>query len=198
MDFGQPAVIALEKSQQHVGEIDPRRLVEAAHDAEIDGTDPALLIDHHIARMLVAMKKTVAESLLEEDRRGARQNEIDIVSCRNQRGTIVHATAGQPLLGQHAPCAARPIDLRPTVSWILGASLHQLIGGGSFKPQIHLELDLAGEALDRGDGAKTPQARLRLLDNLGQPAQKIHIAPESMLDVWAKDLDRDFPADRRL
>ena len=133
LHLGDPAVVALQEAQQHVGEVVARLAVEAAHDAEIDGPDIALEIDEHVPGMLVAVEEAVAEGLLEEDRRGAGQHQIDVDARGQHPRAVVHADPGQPLQGQRAPRRPPPIHLRHAIGGIPGEVLRQL-GGGRAPP----------------------------------------------------------------
>src|SRR5271168_2276266 len=80
MHLGDGPVVALEESNQHLGEIDARLAIDPAHDAEIDHDKAAVPVDEQVSRMHVRMKKAVAENLDEERLRRARHDLVRIVA----------------------------------------------------------------------------------------------------------------------
>ena len=190
LHLGDPAVVALQEAQQHVGEVIAGLAVEPAHDAEIDGADIALGIDEHVAGMLVAVEKAVAEGLLEEDRRGAGQHQIDVEAGGQHRHAIVHADAGQALQGQHTAGRAPPIDLRHAIGGIPGKVLRQLGGGGRLEPQIDLDPHHGAEGLDHRQRLEAAQPGLAAFHPFGDPEHQVDIAGEGLLDAGPEDLDR--------
>ncbi len=110
MHLGDPAVIAREKADQHVGEVEAGLAVEPAHDAEIDHGDCAVGIDEHVAGVEIGMEKAVAEYLVEERVGRLAQDILDPVPGGEERGAVVDADAGDPLDRQHGAARAQPID----------------------------------------------------------------------------------------
>ena len=86
--------------------------VDAAHDAEVEGHDPALRVDQHVAGVHVGVEEAVAEHLVEEDHRGLRQDGVGVVAVRDQPLPLVRRQSGHPLEGDHALSGAAPVDPR--------------------------------------------------------------------------------------
>ena len=112
MHLGDAAVIAGEKAEQHVREVEAGLAVEPAHDAEIDDGDRAVGVDEHVAGMQIGMEKAVAEHLVEEGSAALRNRSSMRVPGGDQRRAVVDADARDPLERQHGAAGAPPIDPR--------------------------------------------------------------------------------------
>ena len=192
VDLGQTPVIARQQRQQHLGQEGPRLAVEPAHDAEIDGDDIAGLVDEHVARVLVAVEEAVAEGLLEEDGGRLGQHLAQVVAGGQQRRAVVERYAADLTHGQHPARGALPIDGRGAVTGVFGEVVGQLRGGRRLHAQVHLDAHRLLEQAHGGDRLEAAQARLRALDQPGQPVEQLQVALEGALDAGPQDLDRRF------
>ncbi len=192
MYLGNPPIIARQKADQHIGEVIAGLPVEPAHDAEIDHRERAVRIDEQIAGMLVGVKKSVAEHLLEKRRRGVAQQIGDRMAGGDQRAAVVDPDAGDPLGGQHAMPGAPPIDLRYAKARIAGEVFAQLGSGRRLVAQIHLDLDRLRQRLDHLDRLQAAQRRPGALDQPRQPQEQVEIASEGAGDARPQHLDRDL------
>ncbi len=114
------------------GEVDP------PHDAEVEGDDPALRVDQHVAGMHVGMEEAVAEHLIEEDHRRLGQDRVGIEAVPDQLGALVGRQARDPLEGHHPAARAAPVHLRHLEALVLEAVLAELGRGRGLQAQVHL------------------------------------------------------------
>ena len=66
MHLRRAVIIARDEAEQNLGEEAPLLRPEPPHDAEVDGDQPAVVVDEQIARMHVGVKKAVAQSVAQE------------------------------------------------------------------------------------------------------------------------------------
>ena len=66
MHLGGPAIIAGDEAMQDFGEEQPFLHAEPAHDAEINGDQPAAVVDEQISRMHIGMEETVAQRVAQK------------------------------------------------------------------------------------------------------------------------------------
>ena len=137
------------------------------------------------------MEEAVAKGLLEKDRRGAGERQIDVDARGQHPRAVVHADAGQPLQGERASRRPPPIHLGHAIGGIPGEILRQLGGGGGLQPEIDLDPDHGAEGLDHRQRLEAPQPRLAALDPFGDPGHEVDVPGEGLLDAGPEDLDRD-------
>src|ERR1700756_316742 len=99
MDFRHPAVIAGQKTDQHIREIEAGVAIEPPHNAEIDDGDCAIGIDKHVSGVEIGVEKTVAKYLVEEGCGGFTQYIFDAMPGREERRLLVDADPGYPFEG---------------------------------------------------------------------------------------------------
>ena len=76
--LGDALVVAADEAVEDLGEEAPLLRPDAAHDAEIDGDEPALAVDEEIPLVHVGVEEAVAQRVAEErlhDRRGDRASD---------------------------------------------------------------------------------------------------------------------------
>ena len=194
LHLGDRAIVAPQEGDQQLGEIAARVGIDPAHDAEIDRHDAALAVDEGVAAMHVGMEEAVAEHLVEEGLGGLAHDDVGIVAGGDDGVAVADRDAVDPLLGHHPLRGAVPVDRRRAIVGIVAEVLAQLLRGGGFHAQVHLDPHHVGEGLDRFDRPQPAEARLGALDQLGHPVEEVEIAREGRLDAGPQDLDRDGAA----
>ena len=76
--------------------------IDPAHDAEIEGDDPAIRRDLHIALVHVAVKEPVAQRVAQEQRQHAGAKLAPVNAKRIQRGIVAHGHTFGPAQRHHA------------------------------------------------------------------------------------------------
>ncbi len=81
-------IVAGDEAEQDFGEEAPLLRAEPAHDAEVDGHQPAVGVDEQIARMHVGVEKAVAQRVAQEalDHIAAERRQIEALGAQAQRG----------------------------------------------------------------------------------------------------------------
>ena len=82
MDFGDALIIAGDEAVEDLGEPHPRAAVDAAHDAEVDRRDAAVLQGEQIALVKVGVEEAVDHRLAEE---GADEDRGEVLAGRAPR-----------------------------------------------------------------------------------------------------------------
>jgi hypothetical protein len=163
MDFRHAPVVACQKTEQHLREVEAGRAVEPAHNAEINDDDRARGFDKHVSGMDIGMKEAVAEHLVKERPGGLGRQIFDPVPGGHQRRAVVDAHPGDPFQCQHAAAGARPIDPRHAKIRVPDEILGELRGRGCLEAQVHLEPHHVGQHLHDLDRFQPPQHGLKTL-----------------------------------
>ncbi len=106
MHFGHAAIVPGDEAMENLGEEAALLHAEAAHDAEIDGDDAALVIDEQIAGMQIGVEKPVAHGVQQEalHQRGAER--LSVEAGGNQSVAVGNRNAVDPFQRQHAARAS--------------------------------------------------------------------------------------------
>src|SRR5205823_13598013 len=102
LHFGHGAIVAAQETDQELGEIAARVLVDPAHDAEIDRHDVAGTVDEGVAAMHVGMEEAVAEYLIEKGLGAFLHDDVGIVAGGDDGVAIADRRAVDTLERQHA------------------------------------------------------------------------------------------------
>ena len=181
----------VEKAVENLGEEAPLLHAEPAHDAEIDGDDAALVVDEQIAGMHVGMEEAVAHGMPQEALHQERAERLHLVAGGGKRVAIGNRDAVDPFQRQHAPRAARPIDLRHAETCIVLGVLGHLGESGGLHAKIHLDGNGLRQSVDHGDRPKPPGGPVEPLDHARGEDVRVEILLEALLDAGAQHLDRD-------
>ena len=119
---------------------------------------------------------------------------VGIVAGGDDGVAVADRNAVDPLEREHALGGAVPVDGGRAIAGIVGEVLAQLLGGGGFHAQVHLDPHDVGEGAHRIDGLQPAEARLGALDQLGHPVEEVEVALEGRLDARPQHLDRDLAA----
>ena len=112
MHLRDAQVIAADEAEQNLGEEPPLLHAEAAHDAEIDRHEPALIVHEQVAGMHVGVKEAVADGVAQEglDDRAPERRPVEARGLDGRE--IVEADAVDPGGGQHVAGGQIPFGLR--------------------------------------------------------------------------------------
>src|SRR5258708_16330111 len=102
MYFCDAMVIARDEAVENFGKETAFLAAEPAHDAEVDGNQPAGGIDKEISRMHVRVKEAIAQRVTQEtlDNLARQVDEVDV--ARFHLAAIVQPDAVAPFQRQHA------------------------------------------------------------------------------------------------
>ena len=157
MHFGGAMIVAGDEAVQDLGEVQPFLDAEPAHDAEVDGDEPPLVVDEQIPRMHVGMKEAVAQRVAQEglDQRARKLRQIEALgdkprAVRQRRG--IDPFQRQDLFG-----SAVPIHRRHTKIRIVFGVLGHFRERRRFQAEIHLDRDRAAQGVDHFDEPQPPR-----------------------------------------
>ena len=178
MQFGHPAVVAVEEGEQILREVALVLGGEGAHDAEVDPDIAPLGGDEDIPRVHVGMEEVVAEHLGEEYLHAAHAEHAQVYAGASQLVDMVHRYAVDALLYQHVPARVVPVDLGDVQHGAVLEVAPQQGAVGGLAHQVQLVVD----------------GLLVLLDHLhrAQPAGLAGIAPRHARDgIQQRDVALD-------
>ena len=170
--------------------------IDAAHDAEVEEHDPALIVDIQVAGVQVAVEQAVPQAALEE----AEQQGLDqlgaVESGLADGGDVVDADALHPLHRQHLLGGVVPVHLRhPDV--LAQRRRVQVRDPGVHRLRLEAEVQLLGQVVGEvGDHVLggQPAAQLGQLDGLGEALEDLQIGGHPAADARPLDLDHDLLA----
>ena len=191
MHLRHAQVIAADEAQKNFGEEAPLLHAEPAHDAEIDGDEPALRIHEQVAGMHVGVEIAVADGVAQEglDHRAPERHPVEArrLDCRQ----IVEADAVDPGGGEHVAGGQVPFRLRHAEIRIVLGVLRQLRDGGGLEPQIHLDGDGAGQRLHDLQRLEAARIGHHALEQAGGGAHGLEIAGEALAHAGPHHLHRE-------
>ena len=122
MDLGDAQIVAADEAVEDLGEKAALLAAEPAHDAEIDGDDPALGVDEKIALVHVGVEEAVAQGVAQErlDQRARQRWRIEPEFGRDAPGSA-SGDAVDPLHRHHFARRAVPVDRRRAKVGIVAA-----------------------------------------------------------------------------
>ena len=176
MHLGHAAVVAGDEAEQDLRQEAPLLQAEPAHDAAIDGDEPALAVDEQVPRMHVGMEEAVADRMLQEGLDDIAGETGKIVAGRSQALDIGEAHALDPFVDQHLARRELPVRLRHAEIGIVPGVLGEFGQGGRLQPQIHLHRHRARQRLDDAGETQPPRLRRAALGQFRAEAHRREVA----------------------
>ena len=163
MHLGGAVIIAGDEAVQDFGEEQPLLGAEPAHDAEVDGDQPAVIVDEQISRMHVGVKEAVAQRVAEKclDQRAGELRQIETLG--SQPRAVGQRRGVDPFQRQHFLGGAVPIDRRHAEIRIVLGVLGHLRERRRLEAEIHLDHDRAPQRLDHFDEPQPPRLGGKIL-----------------------------------
>ncbi len=157
MHLGGAVIVAGDEAVQDFRQEQPFLGAEPAHDAEVDGNQPAVIVDEQIARMHVGVKKAVAQCMAEKglDQRAGELGQVEALG--EQARPIGQRRRVDPFQREHFLGGAVPIDGRhPEIRIVLGVLRH-FGERRRFEAEIHLDHDGTPQSVDHFDEPQPPR-----------------------------------------
>ena len=192
MHFGHTPVVAGDEAVKDFGQKPPLLQPQAAHDAEIDSCQAALLIEEQIALMHVGMKKTIAHCVTQKglDDRPSQRRQIN--DARLQGCDIRQWRAIDPFQCQDRFGCPVPVYLGKPEIGIMRNIFSKLRRSRGLEPEVHFHPDRTGQRFDDLDKFQTPRLRKVAFGEPGGEKHVIQIASKSPLDAGAQNLNRNI------
>ena len=150
MHLGDAAIVAGDEAEQDFGEEAPLLRRQPAHDAEIDGDEPALA-DRRTDCPDACRRGRSRRAARGAGRTGSPCGRASARSrpAASSAAMVVQRDAVDPLDGQHVVGGALPVDLRHAeIRIVLACSPPSPRGRGRFQPEIHLHRHRARQRVD--------------------------------------------------
>ena len=170
--------------------------IDAAHDAEVEEHDAALIVDIQVAGVQVAVEQAVPQAALEE----AEQQGLDqlgaVESGLADGGDVIDADALHPLHRQHLLGGVVPVHLRHPDVFAQWRRV-QVRDPGVHRLRLEAEVQLLGQVVaEVGDHVLggQPAAQLGQLHGLGEALEDLQIGGHPAADARPLDLDHDLLA----
>ena len=110
MHLGDALIIAGDEAEEDFGEEPALLQAEPAHDAEVDGDEPALLVDEQIALMHVGVEEAVAHGVAQEGLQHLAADRLEIIALGRDALDVRQRNAVDPFERQHLASRAVPVD----------------------------------------------------------------------------------------
>ena len=186
-------VIARDEAVQDFREEQTLLDAEPAHDAEIDGNEPAVIVDEQIPRMHVGVKEAIAQRVAEEglDQRPCQLRQVEALGDKaraigQRRG--VDPFQREDFLGGAVPVHSRHAKIR-IVLGVLGHFRER----SRFQAEIHFDGDRAPQGIDHFDNAKPPRLGGKIFGVPRDKGEGAKVGMETPLDAGPQHLHGDGP-----
>ena len=179
------------KPEQDFGEEAPLLQPEPAHDAEVDGDQPAGIVEEQVAGVHVGMKEAVAQRMAQEtlDHLAPEVGQIDLRLLEPRM--IAQRNAVDPFHGQHIVRGAIPVDRGHAKIRIVAGVLRHLRQRGRLQPQVHLHRHRARHGIDDLDQPQPPRFRRMGFGVMRDKEEIGEVAAEARGDIGPQHLHRD-------
>ena len=157
MHFGGAAIIAGDEAVQDFGEEQPLLRAEPAHDAEIDGDEPAVVVDEQISRMHVGVKETVAQRVAEKRLDHGARELAQVEALGGEPRAIRQRRRIDPFQRQHVLAGAVPVDRGHAKIRIVLGVLGHFRERRRLQAKVHLDRDRAPQRVDHLDEPQPPR-----------------------------------------
>ena len=183
-------IVAGDEAEQNLGEEAALLRPEPAHDAEVDGDQPALGVDEQIARMHVGVEEAVAQRVAQETLDHLVAERRQVVALGLERGMVVERRAVDPFHRQHFARGAVPVDRRHAEAFVLAGVLRHLGQRRGFEPEIHFHRHRARQRRHRFDRPQPLRFEREILRHARGEQEGVEIDLEAALDAGPQDLHR--------
>ena len=157
MNFGRAIVIAGDEAVQDFGKKQTFLGAEPAHNAEVDGDEPAVVVDEQIAGMHVGVKEAVAQRMAQK---GLDQGACELPQVESlglQARAVGQRRGVDPFQRQHVLGGAVPIDRRHAEIRIVLGVLGHFRKRRRFQAEIHFDHDRTAQRIDDFDQPQPPR-----------------------------------------
>ena len=118
-------VVARDETVENFGEEAPLLRTQPPHDAEVYGSELAVVVDEQVARMHVGMEKAVAHGVAQERLNDDLSELRQVVAFRGERAAIRQRRAVDPFERQHVLRGEIPVHRRHAeIGIVLGVLRH--------------------------------------------------------------------------
>ena len=106
MHLGDASIIAGDETEKDFGEEAALLHAEAPHDAEVNGDEPALIVEEQIARMHVGVEEAVAQRMAQKalDHLASESRQIELAIAPAARGRRAQCRRSTPWSGRYGWC----------------------------------------------------------------------------------------------
>ena len=189
MHLGDAVIVAVDEAVQNLGKKQAFLDAQPAHDAEVDGDQPAAVVDEQISRMHVGVKEAVAQRVAQEclDQHAAEFRQVE--TFRHKAGAVGQRRGVDPFQGQHFLGGAVPVDRRHAEIRIVLGVLGHFRERRRLEAEIHLDHDRAAQRLDHFDETEPPCFRRKIFGVPRGEGEGAEIGVETLFDAGPQHLD---------
>ena len=199
VQFGDTAVVALEKGHEILYEVFLVKIGERSDDAKIEQNDPSksrrIGADLNIARMHVGMEKAVVEHLGEEQFHAIGGKRTKIHSLAAQFLQLADGNATHAFHHDDFSRAKIPVHLRNQRQLTVSHIAAQLGGIGSLTHQVEFIMQILVEFFHHGARLQAPRIHAsHALNPAGHPAHQADVFFHDRLQIGPQHLHRHLMA----